>query len=98
MTCRMGDLRNKEVINVKDGTKIGYVSDIDIDMKNARLSSVVIYGRLRWFGLLGRDHDIVIPWSQIKLMGDDAVLVEYDEPQETKKRSAVSEFLDKISF
>ncbi|WP_242964873.1 YlmC/YmxH family sporulation protein [Scatolibacter rhodanostii] len=98
MNCRMGELRNKEVVNVKDGIKIGYISDIEIDTKTARLSAIIIYGRLRWLGLLGREDDVVIPWSQITLIGSDAVLVEYEEPREYKKHSVISEFLDKISF
>lgn len=98
MNCRMGDLRNKEVINVKDGTKIGFVSDVEINTRDARLSAIVIYGRLRFFGLLGRENDIVIPWSKINLMGDDTVLVEYEEPKSSKKKGAVGSFLEKISF
>lgn len=98
MNCRMGDLRSKEVINVKDGTRIGYVCDIEIDTRDARLSAIIIYGRMRWFGLLGREDDIVIPWPQISLMGDDAILVEYEAPRESKKKSALSSFWEKISF
>jgi len=98
MSCRMGDLRNKEVINVKDGTRIGFVSDVEIDTRSAALTAVVVYGRLRLFGLLGREPDFVIPWKDISLIGDDTVLVDYQPPEDRKKEGALARFFEKISF
>ena len=48
MNCRIADMRHKEVINTKDGTRIGYVCDVEIDTVTARVLSLVIYGRLRF--------------------------------------------------
>ena len=45
MNCRIVDMRNKDVINVKDGTRLGYVSDVEVDTANACLVAIVIYGR-----------------------------------------------------
>lgn len=98
MKCRMGDLRNKEVINVKDGGRIGFVSDIEVDTRTAQLTAVVVYGRLRLFGLLGREPDIVIPWKDISLIGNDTMLVSYERPEEQKKSGALAKFFDKLSL
>ena len=54
MTCRVAELRRKEVISVKDGTRIGAVSDVEMDLTNARLTAILVNGRPRLFGLLGR--------------------------------------------
>ena len=56
MTCRMDALRDKEVINVKDGGRMGFVGDVEVDVGEAKLTAVVVLGRLRLFGLLGRDR------------------------------------------
>ena len=61
--CRIVDLRHKQVVNVKDGTCLGCVDDMEIDMATAKLVSIIIYGRLKWFGLLGRCDDICIKWG-----------------------------------
>ena len=63
MVCKVCDLRHKEVINAKDGCRLGFVDDIEINIKDATVVSLVIYGRLRCFGLLGREDDIIISWS-----------------------------------
>ena len=40
----MGDLRNKEVINVRDGSRMGYVCDLELDTAAAALTALVVYG------------------------------------------------------
>lgn len=98
MTCRMGDMRNKEVININDGERIGFVSDIELDTGTATLVSLVIYGKLRIFGLLGRQPDIVIPWGDITLIGSDTVLVNYKPPEYNEKENKIMKILDKLSL
>ena len=75
MNCRIADLRNKEVINIKNGARLGYVSDVEVDTCDARLVAIVIYGRPRFFGLLGRDDDCIIDWCDIEIIGEDSILV-----------------------
>ncbi|MEE1125266.1 MAG: YlmC/YmxH family sporulation protein [Acutalibacteraceae bacterium] len=88
MICKIGDLRHKEVINAKSGCRLGFVDDVEFDTKNAVVVSLVIYGRLRCFGLLGRDDDIIIKWDLIDLIGEDTILVSFNPPlrQKQKKR------------
>ncbi len=80
MNCRIIDLRNKEVINVNDGTRLGCVCDVEINTEDAKLMSVIIYGRHRFFGLFGKEEDVVIPWDMVQTIGDDTILVRYIAP------------------
>lgn len=75
MICRVSDMRYKDVVNIRDGCRLGYVSDIEIDTNAALVCSIVIYGRARLFGLLGREDDIIIPWCDIDIIGEDIILV-----------------------
>lgn len=84
MNCRIDDMRHKEVINIKNGMRLGNVCDLEIDTATARVSALIIYGKLRWFGLLGREDDIIIHWDDIKVIGDDTILVNYTAPVRTK--------------
>lgn len=77
MNCRIVDMRHKEVINVKDGCRLGCVNDVEVDMTNAKLVSIVVYGRLKFFGIFGREDDIIIRWDEIKVIGEDTILVKY---------------------
>ena len=71
------DFRQKEVINIATGERIGYICDVDIDMEQGRLNSVIIPGNGKFFGLFGSEKDIVIPWDAIRTIGDDIILVDY---------------------
>lgn len=84
MTCRMEELRNKEVVSIKDGGRLGFVCDLEIDTGTASVSALVIYGRARLLGLLGRDPDTVIPWKDIEMVGGDIVLVRYPSPPQSE--------------
>lgn len=77
MFCRIGEFRYKDVVCVNDGTRLGCVCDVEVDTATARLISIVIYGKYRLFGLLGREEDIVINWCDIQLIGEDTILVNY---------------------
>jgi YlmC/YmxH family sporulation protein len=81
MTCCFEDLRNKEIIHVKTGSKIGFVDDVVFETRTAKICDLVVHGRSRFFGLFGRDDDFVIPWSDIEIIGGDTILVSCDFPQ-----------------
>ena len=42
MKCSIADMRNKEVINLQDGTRLGFVGDVEIDTENAKLTTIII--------------------------------------------------------
>ncbi len=75
MICSLDDLRRKEVIDISDGERLGYIDDVEIDLETSETVSLVIFGRLRLFGLLGREEDIVIACRDIKVVGKEVLLV-----------------------
>ena len=70
------DLSRKDVIRTKTGENLGRVDDIDFDAKTAQIQSIILRGRCRLFGLLGRDEDLEIPWQSILSVGADVIMVE----------------------
>lgn len=76
---RTSDFREKEVINVKDGRRLGFVCDVEINLQSGKIEAIVIPGDRRWFGLVGKDDEYVIPWDRIKKIGEDIILVELDD-------------------
>lgn len=97
MTCGISELRRKEVINIRNGLRIGFVSDVEIDLCNARIVSIIIYGRLKFFGLLGRHEDIIIKWENVDVVGEDTILVNFFQTKEKQRRNILSNFFTKKS-
>ncbi len=75
--CRITELRHKEVINSTNGCRIGFVDDVEINTANAKVLSLVIYGRQRFLGFFGRREEIVIKWENIQLIGEDTILISH---------------------
>ncbi|MBQ4568929.1 MAG: YlmC/YmxH family sporulation protein [Ruminococcus sp.] len=88
MICRIVELRHKEVINSSNGCRLGFVDDIEVDTVTSQVRSIIVFGRPRCFGLLGRCEDINIPWSDIKLIGEDTILVDTNMKYQQKKSKA----------
>ena len=76
METRIAELRYKEVISVEDGARYGYVGDMEVDLETGQVRALVVPGRLRLLGLLGREEDHIFPWAAIKRLGEDIILVE----------------------
>ena len=76
MKGRITDLRDKEIIDVSGGGRYGYVGDVEVDLESGQVLALVVPGRRRLFGLLGREPDRIFPWERVRRFGEDTILVE----------------------
>ncbi|SHE38228.1 sporulation protein, YlmC/YmxH family [Caldanaerobius fijiensis DSM 17918] len=74
------DLSQKEVVNVLDGRRLGFISDIEINLEEGRIEALVLPGQAKFLGFFGKENEKVIPWSDVKKIGRDVILVQYDGP------------------
>lgn len=71
---KMSDLQSKDIISVKDGKKIGRISDLIVNDKGQILNIVVEpYKFLKRYSL---NSDVLITFNQIIRFGDDVILVD----------------------
>ena len=76
MQCRIRELRRKEVINICDGCRLGFVADVDVRVPEGQVTAIVVFGPCPFFGLFGRGEDFYIPWECIQRFGSDIILVD----------------------
>ena len=76
MNISMEQLRYKEVVSLADGTRFGYVGDLEVDTDLGQVTALIIPGRPRLLGLLGREPDRTSPWSAVRRFGEDIVLAD----------------------
>jgi YlmC/YmxH family sporulation protein len=90
---KISDFQTKDVINIVDGKKLGQISDLELDLRQGRIDSIVVPSQGRFFGLFGGNTDVIIPWKNIVKIGMDVVLVKLDDarlyrpPEETDHQS-----------
>ena len=75
MLCRIDELKNKQVVSVKNGAVLGRIDDVEINTDTGAINSVVIFGKNHILGIFGRENDIIIPWNDIEVIGSETVLV-----------------------
>ncbi|MFZ5354595.1 MAG: YlmC/YmxH family sporulation protein [Bacillota bacterium] len=73
---KTSELKQKEVININDGKRLGIVSDVEINMESGCIESIIIPGAGKLLSLFSKENDIVINWSNIKKIGVDVILVD----------------------
>ena len=72
------DFKQKEVINVCDGFRFGFVSDLVMDLRCGQITDIIIPVQTKNGLFYSRDKQYRIPWNAIKMIGSDIILVEVD--------------------
>ena len=70
------DFKHKEVININDAKRLGYVQYVCADLETGRILSIIVPGNKRIMSMFSKEDDIVIEWDKIRCIGDDIILVE----------------------
>ncbi|MEG0050823.1 MAG: YlmC/YmxH family sporulation protein [Terrisporobacter sp.] len=71
---RVSDIMDKEIINVKNGKKMGFITDIDIDANIGKVNSLSTTGETGGFFSRGGDMDVIF-WHDIIKIGCDTIIV-----------------------
>ena len=85
MICSLEELRHKEAIDITTGERLGYIDDVQLDLSTSEAIALVIYGRYRLFGILGREESVVIPCGDIKVVGSEVILIKRREVPDSAK-------------
>ncbi len=76
------ELREKEVINLCGGERLGYPCDFEFDLDDGRITAIIVPegSGISW---LGKREEFIIPWCRIECIGEDAVLVKIPQNELT---------------
>lgn len=74
MCCLFSSLKNKEVVNVCDGSALGCVCDVEVNCTNGQVTRLVLPGD-GIAGLLSPKKRLTVPWDCVERIGDDVILV-----------------------
>lgn len=73
------ELREKDVINIRDCRRLGCVSDLIFDPKTGCILALITSTGDKLWGIIGKDCECEIPWCKIKQIGPDIILVDLEE-------------------
>jgi len=75
LSCSINELKTKEVINISDGARLGFVSDVEIDLADGKVTALVVEGNYRFMGIFGKSADTIIRWEKISKIGSDYIFI-----------------------
>ncbi len=75
---KASELKQKEVINISTGKRLGNIVDFEIDLCSGRITGIAMPMPGKFSILSKNDKYIFVPWEKIKKTGDDVVLIEAD--------------------
>ena len=78
MKCLLTELCEKEIINLRDGARLGNATDFEIEAESGKLVALKIQSKTRPFGFGERAQEIRIMWSEIQVFGNETILVDID--------------------
>ncbi len=67
------DLKDREVINLCGGEKLGYPTEFEIDLDDSKVVAIIVENS--GASLFGKKQEYLIPWCKIECIGEDAILV-----------------------
>lgn len=78
---RLSELVGKEMINLHDGTKLGTLGEADLifDGETGAIEAIILPGRSGLMGFFGDRQQIVVPWSCVRKIGGELVIVDLDQ-------------------
>ncbi|HHY06324.1 MAG TPA: YlmC/YmxH family sporulation protein [Clostridia bacterium] len=84
---RLSELIGKDIVNIQNGGRLGIVADSDlvIDTETGEIQSIILPSRSGFFSFLDR-HNFTIPWSCVKKIGNEVIIVDLDETHLSYKR------------
>ena len=76
MSLKFTQLQCKEVICVRDGHRLGFITDVLVEVPCGNVCAIVVPGPPKYLGFFGRGEDYLIPWGSVCRIGPDVVLVD----------------------
>lgn len=76
------ELREKEIINLCDGARLGYADDFEFDLCDGKITALILCGERGLWGFGVKGGDLLIPWNKIECVGEETILVRLDLTQQ----------------
>ncbi len=90
------DLRMKEVINILNGSRIGFVYDFEINLDKNRIEALIVPKEGKFLKIFSKESDYIISWKRIVKIGQDVILVELKEPVYFEEDKIESKDIDNV--
>ena len=79
LLIKITELKNRDVVNVNDGRRLGVIGDLDVDLERGVVNSIIIPTQKGFWSKFSASKEHVISWKKIVKIGVDTILVDYPQ-------------------
>ncbi len=72
---KLSELQKKDIVNIKDGKKIGRIVDVSFDINSGYMIDFVIE-KTNFVKNIFNNNELRIKFTQIKKLGEDVILID----------------------
>jgi YlmC/YmxH family sporulation protein len=76
---KISELKNMRIVNLANGKVLGKISDLILDVNRGYVKAIIMPGDLRWPVFWNNEKELEVPWSNIKKIGHDVIIVDLPE-------------------
>lgn len=91
MNCCIDEICNKDVINIENGCRVGYVFDVEIDTCSGQISKILVTHSEKAIQFK-RPECLKISWEDIVVMGEETILVKNIPPYQQQDKQSKNIF------
>jgi YlmC/YmxH family sporulation protein len=81
MIMRLSELGGKEIVDINRAERLGVLGQTDLEFSDNGQITALIIPSVKWFGLMKKGNELRVPWSQIKKVGADMLIIDFQESQ-----------------
>ena len=74
---------------MNDGSRLGELYDLEIDEYTGQIKEIVVIGKLHFFSFITKKEKINIPWNNVRVIGDETILVDCELSNDSLKRNGL---------
>ena len=78
---RLSELGGKEIVDINRAQRLGVLGQTDLEFSDNGQITALIIPSVKWFGLMKKGNELRVPWSQIKKVGADMLIIDFQEGQ-----------------
>ena len=76
---RLSELGGKEIVDMNRAERLGVLGQTDLEFNESGHITALIIPSVKWFGIRKGNNGIRVPWSQIKKVGTDMLIIDFQE-------------------
>lgn len=78
---RLSELGGKEIVDINHAERLGVLGQTDLEFNDNGQITALIIPSVKWFGLMKKGDELRVPWSQIKKVGADMLIIDFQAGQ-----------------